>query len=104
MVLSAARSHHGWWRTGFSRGRDGPIPSRPDLARDGLAGGAAAGHERPAPRRPRVDMTSLAVGWPAPLRLFMRVLVGTASAATFAALMASARLAMLTVTWPNRSY
>ena len=68
------------------------------MAGGGLA--SAAG----ATVRSRVDMTSLAMGWPAPLRLFMRVLVGTASAATFAALMASARLAMLTVTWPNRSY
>src|SRR6202022_5139728 len=68
------------------------------LAGAGIAFGAGAAI------RSRVDMTSLAMGWPAPLRLFMRVLVGTASAATFAALMASARLAMLTVTWPNRSY
>ena len=28
--------------------------------------------------RSRIDMTSLAMGWPTPLRLFMRVLVGSA--------------------------
>ena len=37
--------------------------------------------------RARVDTSSLAMGWPAPLRLFMRVLVGSASTAVFALLM-----------------
>jgi small-conductance mechanosensitive channel len=54
--------------------------------------------------RARTDMTSLAMGWPAPLRLFMRVLVGSASTAVFAVLMTLARVAMLTSTWPSRSY
>src|ERR1700716_888641 len=54
--------------------------------------------------RARTDMTSLAMGWPAPLRLFMRVLVGSASTAVFAVLMTLARLTMLTLTWPSRSY
>jgi small-conductance mechanosensitive channel len=54
--------------------------------------------------RSRVDMTSLAMGWPAPLRLFMRVLVGSAPTATFAVLMTIARIVMLTSTWPSRSY
>jgi small-conductance mechanosensitive channel len=49
-------------------------------------------------------MTSLAMGWPAPLRLFMRVLVGSASTAVFAVLMTLARVVMLTSTWPSRSY
>jgi small-conductance mechanosensitive channel len=44
------------------------------------------------------------MGWPAPLRLFMRVLVGSASTAVFAVLMTLARLVMLTSTWPSRSY
>src|SRR3977135_1615061 len=52
----------------------------------------------------RIDMTSLAMGWPAPLRLFMRVLVGSASTAVFAVLMTLARVVMLTSTWPRRSY
>src|ERR1700716_4521647 len=54
--------------------------------------------------RSRIDMTSLAMGWPAPLRLFMRVLVGSASTAVVAVLMTLARVVMLTSTWPSRSY
>ncbi len=54
--------------------------------------------------RARVDMTSLAMGWPAPLRLFMRVLVGSASTAVFAVLMRVARIVMSASTWPSRSY
>ena len=54
--------------------------------------------------RSRIDMTSLAMGWPAPLRLFMRVLVGSASTAAFAVLMIAARGVMLASTWPSRSY
>src|SRR6476619_7110908 len=54
--------------------------------------------------RARIDMTSLAMGWPAPLRLFMRVLVGSASTAVFALLMTLARAVMITWTWPSRSY
>ena len=52
----------------------------------------------------RFDMTSLAKGWPAPLRLFVRVLVGSASTAVFAVLMRVARLVMSASTWPSRSY
>jgi small-conductance mechanosensitive channel len=52
----------------------------------------------------RVDMTSLAKGWPAPLRLFVRVLVGSASTAIFAVLMRVARVVMSASTWPSRSY
>jgi len=54
--------------------------------------------------RARIDMSSLAMGWPAPLRLFMRVLVGSASTAVFAVQMTVARVVMLTWTWPSRSY
>src|SRR5664279_1582870 len=54
--------------------------------------------------RARVDTTSLAMGWPAPLRLFMRVLVGSASTAVFAVEMTLTRVVMLTSTWPSRSY
>src|SRR3982074_2699527 len=53
--------------------------------------------------RLRVDMTSFAMGWPAPLRLFMRVVVGSAPTAVFAVLMTLARVVMLTSTWPSRS-
>jgi small-conductance mechanosensitive channel len=54
--------------------------------------------------RLRIDFASLAMGWPAALRLFMRVLVGSASTAVFAVLMTLARVIMLTSTWPSRSY
>lgn len=54
--------------------------------------------------RSKVDVSSLAMGWPAPLRLFLRVLAGSASTAVFAVLMTTARLIMLTSTWPSRSY
>jgi small-conductance mechanosensitive channel len=61
-----------------------------------LAAGAAV--------RSQIDMTSLAMGLPTPLRLFMRVLVGSAPTAVFAALMTLARVVMLTSTWPSRGY
>jgi small-conductance mechanosensitive channel len=54
--------------------------------------------------RSRVDLTARAAGWPAPLRLFVRVLVGSASTAVFAVLMRLARLVMVMSTWPSRSY
>jgi small-conductance mechanosensitive channel len=54
--------------------------------------------------RSKVDMTSLAMGWPTPLRLFARVLVGSASTAVFAILVIAARVAMYHSTWPSRSY
>src|SRR6266446_770204 len=68
------------------------------LAGAGIAYGAGAAI------RSRIETTSLAMGWPAPLRLFMRVLVGSASTAVFAVLMTLARVIMLTSTWPSRSY
>jgi small-conductance mechanosensitive channel len=68
------------------------------LAGAGVAFGAGAAV------RSRVDMTSLAMGWPAPLRLFMRVLVRSASTVAFAVLMIVARGIMLASTWPSRSY
>jgi small-conductance mechanosensitive channel len=54
--------------------------------------------------RSRIDMTALAMGWPAPLRLFMRTLVGSAPTAVFAVLITLTRVVMLTSTWPSRSY
>jgi small-conductance mechanosensitive channel len=54
--------------------------------------------------RSRIDTTSLAMGLPTPLRLLLRILVGGTPAAVFAALMVAARVAMLTSTWPSRSY
>jgi small-conductance mechanosensitive channel len=69
-----------------------------------ILAGAGIGYAAGAAIRSRIEMTSLAMGWPAPLRLFMRVLVGSASTAVFAALMTLARVVMLTSTWPSRSY
>ena len=54
--------------------------------------------------RSRVDLTSGPMGWPAPLRLFTRVLVASTSTAVFAVLMRLARLVMVMSTWPSRSY
>lgn len=54
--------------------------------------------------RSRVDVAALALSWPAPFRLFLRVLVGSASTAVFALLMTLARVIMVTSTWPSRSY
>jgi len=54
--------------------------------------------------RARTDMTALAMGWPAPLRLLMRILVGSASTVAFAVLMLVARIVMSQMTWPSRSY
>ena len=59
---------------------------------------------RDAAIRARVDMTSLAMGWPLPLRHFVRVLVASASTAVFAVLMIAARVVMYHSTWPSRSY
>ena len=61
-----------------------------------LASGAAI--------RSRVDLTTLAVGWPAPLRMVLRVLVRYSSTAVFAILMRVARIIMRASTWPSRSY
>jgi small-conductance mechanosensitive channel len=54
--------------------------------------------------RSRVDLASLGTTRPAALRQFMRVLVGSASTAIFAALMVLARIVMVMSTWPSRSY
>jgi small-conductance mechanosensitive channel len=54
--------------------------------------------------RGRVDMASLAMRWPLPLRHFARVLVASASTAIFAVLVIAARITMYHLTWPSRSY
>src|ERR1700721_2520314 len=68
-----------------------------------LAGGGIA-FAAGATVRSRVDLTARAKGWPAPLRLFMRVLVDSASTAVFAVLMRLTRLLMVMSPWPSRSY
>jgi small-conductance mechanosensitive channel len=69
-----------------------------------ILAGAGIAFAAGAAVRSQIDMTSLAMGLPTPLRLFMRVLVGSAPTAVFAALMTLARVVMLTSTWPSRSY
>jgi small-conductance mechanosensitive channel len=54
--------------------------------------------------RSRIDMAKLAVNWPAPLRMFVHVLVGSAATTVFALEMTLARVVMLASTWPSRSY
>src|SRR5258705_2530938 len=54
--------------------------------------------------RARVDVNSLAMRWPLPLRHFIRVMVRSASTAVFAILMIASRVTMYHTTWPSRSY
>ena len=62
-----------------------------------ILAGAGIAFAAGAAIRARIDLTTLAIGWPAPLRLFVRVLVGSASTVVFAVLMRLARIVMLTV-------
>lgn len=54
--------------------------------------------------RSRLDMSSLAMRWPLPLRHFVRVMVLSASTAIFAIEMIAFRVTMSHTTWPSRSY
>jgi small-conductance mechanosensitive channel len=62
----------------------------------GLGGGALI--------KARVDMSTLTMGWPAPLRMFLRVVVDSAWTAIFALTVLLVRVVMLQATWPSRSY
>jgi small-conductance mechanosensitive channel len=64
----------------------------------GLAYGAGAAS------RSRVDMSKVGATWPAPFRMIVCVLGAHAPILVFAILMALARLIMIEVTWPSRSY
>jgi small-conductance mechanosensitive channel len=66
--------------------------------------GAGIAYAAGATIRARTDMTTLAMGWPAPLRMIVRVLVNYSSTAVFAVLMRVARMIMRAWTWPSRSY
>jgi small-conductance mechanosensitive channel len=66
--------------------------------------GAGIAYAAGATIRARTDMTTLAMGWPAPLRMILRVLVNYSSTAVFAVLMRVARMIMRASTWPSRSY
>jgi small-conductance mechanosensitive channel len=54
--------------------------------------------------RARVDMASVAMSWPLPLRRFAHVLVESTSTVVFAILVIAARVTMYHSTWPSRSY
>src|SRR5580692_5906859 len=66
--------------------------------------GAGIAFASSAAIRSRIDMNSLAMDRPAPLRLVARVLVNSAPTAVFAVLMIATRVAMWHTTWPSRSY
>ena len=69
-----------------------------------MLAGAGIAYAADATIHARVDMTSLAMRWPLPMRHFVRVLVSSASTAVFAILMIIARVVMYHSTWPSRSY
>ena len=69
-----------------------------------IMAGAGIAFAAGAAIRSRIDVASVGMGWPAPLRLFMRGLVGSAPTAVFAVLTTLARVAMMHSTWPSRSY
>lgn len=54
--------------------------------------------------RARVDMNSLAMRWPVPLRRLARVLVSSTSTVVFAIVVIAERIIMTQATWPSRSY
>ena len=54
--------------------------------------------------RARVDITSIAMGWPAPIRMLVRVIVRSTSIFAFTVLVIAARITLLSMTWPSRSY
>jgi len=66
--------------------------------------GAGIAFAASAAVRARVDMTSLAMGWPGPLRQFLRVLLDSVANVVFIVLMRIARTVMVLWTWPSRSY
>ena len=67
---------------------------------------AAAGiaYATSAAVRARTDVSSLAMGWPAPLRLFIRILMRSLTTVIFALLVGIARVVMTASTGPSRSY
>ncbi|WP_029587735.1 mechanosensitive ion channel family protein [Bradyrhizobium sp. URHD0069] len=66
--------------------------------------GAGIAYATQAAVRSRLDLTSLAMRWPLPLRHFIHVVVGSVSTAAFALSMIVARVTMVHSTWPSRSY
>ncbi len=54
--------------------------------------------------RANTDMSSLAMGWPAPLRLFIRILMRNLTTVIFAILVGITRIVVTASTVPSRSY
>lgn len=54
--------------------------------------------------RARTDMPALAMGWPAPIRLFIRILMRHLTTVIFMLLVSVTRFIMVASTWPSRSY
>jgi small-conductance mechanosensitive channel len=54
--------------------------------------------------RARIQPASMAMGLPAPLRMMIRVMIRNVGVAVFWASMVIARLTMLALSWPSRSY
>ncbi|MGJ5175553.1 mechanosensitive ion channel family protein [Bradyrhizobium oligotrophicum] len=66
--------------------------------------GAGIAFAASATVRARIDTTSLAMGWPGPLRQLLRVLLESVTTVVFVILMRIARTGMVLWTWPSRSY
>jgi small-conductance mechanosensitive channel len=66
--------------------------------------GAGLAFATSAAVRARIDVTSLAMGWPGPLRQLLRVLLESVTTVVFVILMRIARTGMVLWTWPSRSY
>jgi small-conductance mechanosensitive channel len=66
--------------------------------------GAGIAFASSAAVRARIDLTSLAMGWPGPLRQFLRVLLESVATVVFVITMRIARTIMVLWTWPSRSY
>ncbi|MFB9262780.1 mechanosensitive ion channel family protein [Bradyrhizobium erythrophlei] len=69
-----------------------------------ILAGAGIAYAADTAVRARVDMSTLAMRWPLPLRHAARVMVASASTAIFALLMLISRVVMWHMTWPSRSY
>jgi small-conductance mechanosensitive channel len=72
------------------------------IAEIAIAAGIAAAAASVAQRR--IDLTTLTMGWPAPLRLFTRLLLVNIGTAIFIIVIVVMHAAMLSWTWPSRSY
>jgi small-conductance mechanosensitive channel len=54
--------------------------------------------------RARTDVSALAMGWPGPIRLFIRILMRHLTTVIFMLLVGITRFIMVASTWPSRSY